>query len=512
MTEAVIYARVSSSKQISEGHGNDSQIQAGKKFADFKNWKVLKSFEEPGISGAITKRPAMGQMIEYLKDRHKHNKETFVIVDDLKRFSRDIGGYLELKEIVVSCGAKLASPKFNFEDSPEGEFFELLTVLTGQLDRKQNRRQVIDRMKSRLEMGYWVFPTALPGLQIVKESGHGKVMRRREPEASIYSEALEGFADNRFATQAAMANFLGQRLNKKFSIQSARDTLDRAILYAGYIEYPKWDVSRRKGHHDALITLETCIKIQERLNGSVRRQIRKDVNPDFPLRGRVRCGECNATFRAAWCKGRSEKYPKYWCSNKACSHYANTMTKKEVEGDFAEILKLIKPQERTLEAVKLRTLRKWDKRINDVVAYHSSIQREAKAITEQTNELIKRIGITSNRTVAMAYEKRIEALELERLALEEKEANFRPDNFDYRTGLEQVINFIKDPYSRWNSGILHEQNMVLDICFSSDVTYHPKEGYRTTQISPTFAYLTNNTGTFEGTSEVRLKGCGRGRN
>lgn len=510
--EAVIYARVSSSKQISEGHGNKSQIQACNQYAELREWKVIKSFEEPGISGATTKRPEMEKMITFLKKRHAQGKETFLIVDDLKRFSRDIGGYIQLKEIMNSCGAELRSPKFNFEDSPEGEFIELMTVLSGQLERKQNRRQVIDRMTSRLEMGYWPFPATPPGYKLVREPGHGKIMRRSEPEASIYTEALEGYAIGRFPTPVSIKAFLDMKLNKSFYIQHIRDTLDRSFIYAGYIEYPKWEVTRRKGNHDALISLETCLQIQDRLHNNTRKNVRKDINPDFPLRGYVHCEGCGKTLRSSWCTGRSKKYPKYWCSNKSCEYYSLTIDRKIVEGDFEKILILLKPEERTLQAVKLRMLHRWEKRMNDVVNYQKSIANEIRTITAQINELVDRIPSTTNRTVATAYEKRIEELELQRTALQEKEKNFTPDNFDYRTALDKVIKFIENPYERWKSGILSEQLCVLDICFTQNVKYHPKEGYRTIHISPTFTALTNSIGVLESTHKVQLQGCGHGRN
>lgn len=82
--EAVIYARVSSKKQLTEGHGNDSQVQSGTTMADYKEWALLKSFKEPGISGAKTKRPVMEEMISFLKERHQQGKTTIVIIDDLK--------------------------------------------------------------------------------------------------------------------------------------------------------------------------------------------------------------------------------------------------------------------------------------------------------------------------------------------------------------------------------------------------------------------------------------------
>lgn len=43
-------------------------------------------------------------------------------------------------------------------------------------------------------------------------------------------------------------------------------------IYSGHIEVEKWDISLRKGRHEALITLETYYAIPERLHGKPRDQ------------------------------------------------------------------------------------------------------------------------------------------------------------------------------------------------------------------------------------------------
>jgi hypothetical protein len=74
-------------------------------------------------------------------------------------------------------------------------------------------------------------------------------------------------------------------------------------IYSGHIEVEKWDISLRKGRHEALITLETYYAIPERLHGKPRVPTRKNINADFPLRGFVTCGHCNQPLTANWSKG-----------------------------------------------------------------------------------------------------------------------------------------------------------------------------------------------------------------
>jgi hypothetical protein len=90
-------------------------------------------------------------------------------------------------------------------------------------------------------------------------------------------------------------------------------------IYSGHIEVEKWDISLRKGRHEALITLETYYAIPERLHGKPRVPTRKNINADFPLRGFVTCGHCNQPLTANWLKGRQILYPCYLCHTKGCT-------------------------------------------------------------------------------------------------------------------------------------------------------------------------------------------------
>lgn len=86
---------------------------------------------------------------------------------------------------------------FKFEDSPEGEFIETIIAAQGQLERQQNSRQVRQKMKARLLAGYYCFYPPM-GYIFKKVDGHGKMLVRDEPLASVIAEGTEGFASGRF--------------------------------------------------------------------------------------------------------------------------------------------------------------------------------------------------------------------------------------------------------------------------------------------------------------------------
>src|SRR3989344_7047855 len=200
----------------------------------------------------------MQKLIKYLDD---HSFEEYVIIfDDLARFARDLEVHLKLRKELVGRGAKLECLNFNFEDSPEGIFIENVLASKAQLDRQQNRRQVIQKMKARLENGYWPFmpPVALKN---VKDPIHGKILTLVEPHAFIFKDTIEKYGEGILLTQEEARQYLHKEyeaagLPNRPSRSTTVDIL-KNCLYAGYIEYPDWKVPFMKAKHNGFVSLET---------------------------------------------------------------------------------------------------------------------------------------------------------------------------------------------------------------------------------------------------------------
>ncbi|MBU6415348.1 recombinase family protein, partial [Patescibacteria group bacterium] len=189
-TKALIYCRVSSVLQATDGHGLDSQEHRCRIFAEQKGLQIIKVFHDSVTGGGdFWQRPAMRELLEYVD---ACPTESFtVIFDDLKRFARDTQFHWKLRTEFSARGITPACLNFNFEDTPEGGFIETIMAAQGELERKQNRRQVIQKQKARMEAGYWPFG-GKKGYTIVKDPAHGKICRPNA-EGKILAEALGAF-------------------------------------------------------------------------------------------------------------------------------------------------------------------------------------------------------------------------------------------------------------------------------------------------------------------------------
>ncbi len=353
---ALIYCRVSSKRQTIEGSGLDTQEHRCREHAAKLGVVVEAAFyDDVSGGGDFMKRKGMVDLLKFL-DRNKH-KRYVVIFDDLKRYSRDTEFHLRLRREMQSRNAIRICLNFNFEDSPEGKFLETILAATGTLEREQNARQVSQKMKARVEQGFWVTKAPL-GYEYVKSKRGGKELIFEEPIASIAKEALEGFACGRFDTQSEVQRFLESQPDYPKDLPNGKIrafTISRflkKIVYAGYVESKSWNVSPRIGNHEGLIDLQTHEKILHRLKTGGYAPARKDINKDFPLRGFVACNGYGNPYKAGWTKGKTKTYPYYTCQTKRCTDYGKSIKRADIEGQFETILKSITPSQALFNTMK----------------------------------------------------------------------------------------------------------------------------------------------------------------
>jgi len=492
--KAVLYPRVSSEKQVREGNGLQTQEHRCRAYAESKGYVVAAVFAEESLSGAVLHRPAMQRLLAYL-DEHP-GQETVIVIDDLKRLARDVGLYFTLKTAIQSRGGRLESPLFRFEDTPEGKFIETIVAAQAELERNQNKRQVVNRMKARLEMGFWPF-VAPPGYRWNKDATRNKVLERDEPRAALIAEALEGFAAGRFASPVEVQRFLthagyfgvvSNPYNAKYLGQVFR--LLRQELYTGHIVYRPWDVALRPGHHPALISLATFHEIQDRLNGKQdRNPVRADTTEEFALRGFVACASCGRLLTASWTRGRHKRYAYYHCQERACKEYGKSIARDRLHADFERLLGGVGASPDVLDFVRQVTLEVWERKTRDLAQETTSKARRVREIEADLRALADKLGRTSSDTAARVLETRIEEREAERLALWQEPVKSATPRADYGTAFDAVRSLIENPLLLWQTGSRETKRLVPRLVFTSLLPYDRKSGFGTADLALPYLVL-----------------------
>ena len=484
--KAVIYCRVSSEKQVKEGNGLDSQEHRCREYARSLGLEVENVFRDEGISGGLFDRPAMKSLIEYL-DIHWQTKY-FVIFDDLKRFARDVEVHIKLKSELKAREAKLRCLNYNFDESAEGEFVETIFAAQNQLERKQNRRQVCQKMKARIERGYWCFNPPI-GYEYTKDKEHGKLLTPKQPMADIVAEGLNAFADNRLKNQIDLFEFFKSKNlcglvgKKELYLQMIRGLLSQP-LYAGFIEYSKWGISRRRGHHKALITEETYKIIQEKIKRPERIPHETD-NLEFPLRRIINCSVCGKKMTGSSNKGRWGKYyAHYTCNNKSCSANPKNIQTTKVEEDYVKLLESIKVNPELLEMTKEVATRIWQKKIKVLSADHATKDEEVKNIEKQIDDYINLIPFTKSDSVKERYEQKVEALDKMVRELKSDAKNKKEPNLDEALNLS--LKFLGTPAETWKKADRKLKSMVHDMIFEENPEYCAETGFGIPKLSIPF--------------------------
>ncbi len=492
--KCLIYSRVSSERQVNEGHGLDSQEKRCRDYAIGQGYKVVGIFRDEGKSGGLFERPAMKELLSELEKYIHEPTNTIVVFDDLKRFARDTQVHFQLKKEIYGRNGSVESPNFKFEDTPEGKFVETVLAAQAELERNQNRKQVIQKQKARLEQGYWSFGHPL-ALVTERNPIHGKLLVSNEPYAGVYKQAIESFADGSLSTINDVKQFINHEfesmgIKRIISFNGARLTLTQ-ILYAGYIEFKSWGVSRRKGHHEGFVSIETYDKVQERLSGNKKYGIRKDYDPDFPLRQLILCSKCEKPLTGSRNKGRSKYYANYTCKTKGCPYRYKSIHANDVETNFKNLLSASKPMVGAVDLAKAILDDVWTQRRASSNEISESNTSKLVEIDKSLEKLKMRLVKTSDDLVSV-YEGEIKKLIIEKEGLEKIKVSEYSDS-EFGTAKDLVLETLKNPMVLWKSDNGEDKRTIFNMYFGRKLIYDKLSGFGTADLDPVIGLITSPT-------------------
>lgn len=476
--KALILCRVSGDRQVREGHGLDSQEQRCRKYAEEKGYLVENVFYDEGITGAIFERKGLQELLKYL-DEHPFDNYV-VIFDNLDRIAKDVLVHWRIRGELSRRGATVESPNFHFEDTPEGRLFENITASTNQYGRENNTRQVSQKMKSRLEDGYYCFPAPI-GFKYKKIKGRGKILFPKYPQANIVEEALEGFANDRFLRQVDMARFLESKKEilgkKKIYRFFINRILENVFLYAGWVEYLKWDISKRKGKHEGIIKNDICEKILKKLDKKPEKKITARDKAEFPLRGLVYCNVCGKKMTGSNVKGKLRYYAMYTCNNKDCSANPKNIQKHILEREYINLLKNTAPESQIIELSKAIALDVWKESIKGLNISQKSLESEIREKEKAIKSYLRLIPKVKSDLMREKYEEQIEGLEREVRELKGESLDTSKMNFE--EALQEVMEFVGTPLKYWEKSGLEGKLEVHQMVFPENLKFDLQNGFGT---------------------------------
>jgi site-specific DNA recombinase len=483
-TKALIYCRVSSRQQL-DGGGLGSQEQRCQEYANTKGYEVITVFKDSYSGGGnFMNRPAMRELLTYIDE---HPQPYVVIFDDLKRFARDLKFHWELRAEFQSRDLTPECLNFTFEETPEGAFIETIIAAQGELERQQNKRQTIQKMRARLARGIYCFTRAPHGYRYVKSNIYGGHVLEIEPkDAAVIKEAFTAFAMGKFYHIKEVAEYITTHKHKRAGevvrYDTARNMLS-SIVYAGYLEYNKWNIPIMKGIHEPIISLDVYQKIQQRLNSRTPQRSRKDYTSDFPLRGYINCGFCNHPLTASWSESRTgDKHPYYRCYAKNCSFKGKSIAQKHVHEHFLDFIECLTPKEEILPRAKMRILKEIIRREKLQNTEKLKRQKLKDDIEIEIAGLVKLIATNATGPLVEVYEKQLIKLQDHKIILDAELIKIDAmDTEKFEPVVEKALKPFQSPYFTWLHGNAEERKLIQNILFKDNIPYEKTEGFRTTK-------------------------------
>lgn len=337
-------------------------------------------------------------------------------------------------------------------------------------------------MRARLEMGYWPFMPP-PGLINKKDSLHGKILTPYEPCASVLKKVIEKYRDGLLLTQEEVRQCLHKEfeavgLPNRPALSTTQEILENP-LYAGYIEYQKWGITFMKAKHGGFITLEIYNLVQERLQGRSKPWKRRDYSVDFPLCPHVLCTACGKPLTASWNKGRSEKYPNYFCRWKECQYRWKVVRKYKIETEFEQLLSGVKPADEVIDLTKDVLREQWSIRLDQYTNNRELIKKELNEVNEGIDCYAVRVRKTRDEGLISTYEDKIKELTTKMKKAKHDLGKQLYTSEQFGTASKKVFNTLKKPMDMWKSDEYDDKRTILFMYFEDKLRYDYKLGFGT---------------------------------
>lgn len=310
-TRAVAYLRVSSQRQVIDGHGLDTQKKMIIDMAERENIEIIRFFEEKGESAKNTNRTQLKKMLHYIE--LNHNSIDHIIAYDTDRIARNVEDYLQIRRIAKEHGIKFKYVNSNFADDEDGRLMEIFKAAFDQHENEKRAKKCTDGSINAIKAGRYTHPA--PRRYVNGRDANNQrniILSDNEDFVRAIAASWKLIANGLSCEDArkevnGMLKEMGERTIPK---QSFSDMIHNEI-YIGIIHSHGLVVDSPLISH--LIDTETFYQVQSILSKQKKRGNRySKYNPAYPLRGILFCKN-HHRMTASSPKGRNDHYPKYCC-------------------------------------------------------------------------------------------------------------------------------------------------------------------------------------------------------
>ena len=444
MSNCVIYIRVSSEQQVKNTSLGD-QERICREYASKHGWVALRVFQDDGISAKTTDREKFKEMVRFCCDRR--NAVKFALFFMIDRFSRETLDYLNTRYELATAGVRMVSATEWFDDSPEGEFIEVIHAARATLDNKRKSLRVRQAMETLSNSGYWVHQAPY-GFRPLRDSSGLPILVPHQDFAPAIKHVFNAIAAGQMSSMGALeylrrAGIKGARSATLFSSRSLHDLL-RKEVYCGRVRNSYTRGRSVPARFAGLVSEQIFDLVQARLSGRVPAPARRKVREDFPLRGFVSCRTCSRPLTGSWSRGRSGIYAYYSCPS--CARHR--IRKEDLEQRFVEILENITVRNTgRLLAFRELVLEEWQAMHGQAISERESATCRVEKLQTQSARLLDKLldGTISDET----YSLRDRAIKVEIAAAQAALRGFDGPQIDLPAVLQFAHDLLRQLAGTW---------------------------------------------------------------
>ena len=310
------YTRVSTIMQI-DGYSLDAQLNSLRKYADYKDYTIVREYSDQGFSGKNTQnRPQFMQMMSDIQKNTDHVK--YVLVFKLSRFGRNAADILYYLQFMQDCDVNLICVEDGLDSSQSaGKLMISILSSVAEIERENIRAQTMAGRLQKAREGKWNGGFAPYGYDL-----NNGFLEINEEEANAIRIIFDKYVHTTLGVDG-VAKWLNEHGIKKrprqnghltkFGTRYVAQIIDNPV-YAGKIAYGRhktekisgkhneYHVVKKKdypvydGIHEAIVTPELWEKAHEKRLEHAHRPEKKVKEHEYILSGLLKCPGCGASM------------------------------------------------------------------------------------------------------------------------------------------------------------------------------------------------------------------------
>lgn len=472
-TNAVIYTRVSTKEQAETNLSLDTQYKACMNYAVKQGLNVVHKFGGTYESAKNDERKEFTKMLDFVKKSKQ--KIGYIIVYSVDRFSRSGINAMYIADQLKTLGIKIISVSQQVDtDTPSGVFQQNIHFIFSQYDNDQRREKCIAGMREKLLKGEWMgcapfgyTSTNINGKQKITPNEKGKLLAK-----AFLWKTDERLSNVEISTRLQT---LGLKMDAKRLTEIFRNP-----FYCGLIVHNFLNGEIVQGKHEALVSHDTFLKVNNLLKVNPQGYTQKKVDIDLPLKKFISCAVCETMWTGYLVKKKGKYY--YKCNRKGCKCNKNAEQMHEL---FKLLLNSYSPETKHYKPLTMQLKLTFEYMNKQNQENHNLLNGKLREVTDKINTVQEKFALGEiDREI---YEKVVGRFKQEKNTIEKEcgDAKIKLSN------LEKYIDFtlqIAGNLSKlWDFKDYNVKQHLQYLVFPKGVSYDKQNHvYRTPKVNSVF--------------------------